>query len=212
MNRKQLNNIVILVGLLVFIIYYLNEPFDFNILASSVYGRFIIILLIIAASKQNIYLGYLAVVGIIGLLQNLEEENIVTIKKPHYISSVEPYEKEGFQPMDMGLNLFETGSLLNFFPLTNSLMYNDNLDDNTQYSIFISEETIKQLDKEEEKMIGRNAVDKKKMDSKKMREPEYNYTISDILELQQTIRPKDSSTMIGSPLFFDNYSPSESRF
>ena len=85
MNKKQLNNIVILVGLLVFIIYYLNEPFDFNILANSVCGRFIIILLILAATKQNIYLGYLAVVGIIGLLQNLEEENIVTIKKPNFL-------------------------------------------------------------------------------------------------------------------------------
>ena len=125
------------------------------------------------------------------MLQNLEEENIVTIKKPNFISRVEPYIKEGFESMDMGLNLFETGSLLNFFPLTNSLMYDDNSYDSNQYSIYVSEETIKQLDKEEvEKRISKQLQEdiKMKLCDYVITNNEQELIIPQVLELDNKFR------------------------
>ena len=206
MNKMETRNATILVGLLLFLIYNLNNPWFFNKTANTRCGRLIIVAFILFATKYNIYLGFLSILAIIGLLQNLEEYGIVNIKKTTNFDTVKPSGFYTFFPFKKIYENFQnptrnpviTKRVIN---KSNQMYTPDQSTDyqNTYktYSTYITDEEL--INENKQNSIPDISVS----------ENGSKFTINELLHLQNTITPKDSNSMMGTPLYFTPFKPDE---
>ena len=203
MNKLETRNATILVGLLLFLIYNLNNPYFFNKIANTRCGRLLLVAFILFATKYNTYLGFLSILAIIGLLQNLEEYGIVNLKKKYNFDTVKPsgfyslfpFKKiyENFQ--NPGRNPIVTKRAIsksNQQPTSDPSTDYQNYTYKT-YSSYIPDELISQ------NINGLSDISLSENGSK--------YTTNELLHLQNTITPKDSNSMMGTPLYFTPFKP-----
>ena len=189
MDNGQKRNVVILILLFVFTFYSLKEPFFFNSMANSRLGRLLMVSFIIFASYYNIYLGFLSTLLVVSLTKNLENENIANIKpiKPLWVEPNGFYKYFGYERVREN---FETRRASNR--------------QGKAISTLKTQDVLKRLDNDVYQPEQKSDTDKLK-DSPDISDLEKKNTsnlyISDLLNIQNTLRPKDSSTMISSPVF-----------
>ena len=206
MNKMETRNATILVGLLLFLIYNLNNPWFFNKTANTRCGRLIIVAFILFATKYNIYLGFLSILAIIGLLQNLEEYGIVNIKKTPNFDTVKPSGFYTFFPFKKNYENFQNPTrnpviTKRAISKSNQMYTPDQSTDyqNTYktYSNYITDEEL--INENKQNSIPDISVS----------ENGSKFTINELLHLQNTITPKDSNSMMGTPLYFTPFKPDE---
>lgn len=192
MDNEEKRNITLLVILLLFSTYSIQYPFFFNGLVHRRIGRILIISMILFICYYNLYLGLLTTLLIIALSQNLIEENIVYVKpqKPEWVEPSGFYKffgyertKENFVTRGASKTQGKPKSTLKTSDILKRLddvVYDPEEQNNLDYLKKIPE--IPELEKYSTK----------------------NYYITDLLNIENALMPKNSSTMIASPVFLVN--------
>lgn len=189
MDNGQKRNVVILFFLFVFTFYSLKERFFFNSMANSRLGRLLMVSFIIFASYYNIYLGFLSTLLVVALTKNLQNENIANLKpnKPLWVEPNGFYKYFGYERVTEN---FETRSA--------------SKKQGKAISTLKTQDILKRLDNDVYEPEQKPDEDKLKDSNDISQLEKYNTNnlyISDLLNIQNTLRPKDSGTLISSPVF-----------
>lgn len=225
MNNKENRDITIIIFLLLFVAYMLWKPSYFNKIIQSLCGRFILIILILFISKNNKFFGFITVFFIILLINKNNNSNFVNIKKqkntkvnPFYNYFTDNWKKiEAFTPKtSMGRS---GGGANNTAGTSNSAggdtdgssgAYHYNKINDITTDIKSGQFQSSQISQNKlfNNFYGFSEFSKNEEDyfkDKKFEELENSdekLFINDLINIQNTIIPKNSSTMIASPVFF----------
>ncbi len=189
MDNEEKRNVTILVLLFIFTIYSSIKPFFFNSIANSRFGRLIMVSFIIFACYYNVYLGFLSAIMIIALNMNLAEENIANIKplKPVWVEPSGFYKFFGYERVRE--NFVTRGASSTQGKAKGTLKTSEILKRIDDISYDPEQESNLALLKEIPQV-----PELEKYNTQ-------NYYISDLLNIQNALRPKDSGTFIASPVY-----------
>jgi hypothetical protein len=197
--NKSSREITILVVLLSIFLYLLHNPFKFSDLLNTYCGRFIIVVVLLFITKTNVLLGFFSVFLLILLSKSKIISNIVTFKPLPY-EQVQPFYKtmftfdwknvEGFRPAPViGKSGRTVGALRSE---SQSKEYSQKSDNEAVIQNEYGDATV--LNPYQEKYFAE--------DRTQIQNEEDQIFIDNLLNIQNTMTPKDSSTMVVSPSLF----------
>ena len=210
--NKSSREITILVVLLSIFLYLLHNPFKFSDLLNTYCGRFIIVVVLLFITKTNVLLGFFSVFLLILLSKSKIISNIVTFKPLPY-EQVQPFYKtmftfdwknvEGFRPAPIiggvgGINrpapiIGKSGRTVGALRSeSQSKEYSQKSDNEAVIQNEYGDATVLNPYQEQYFSEGRTQIQNE----------EDQIFIDNLLNIQNTMTPKDSSTMVVSPSLF----------